>query len=58
MKNGLKRVFKQVKLSDESWDELFKDFLNGESRKLIQAKYNLTSNQYKYLKKYIYGKID
>ncbi len=58
MNKNLQRVLKQVKLTQSDWDDLIKDFEEGETKLLIRAKYNLNNFQYKYLKKYLYGEIE
>lgn len=52
----LKRVMRQVKLSQQDWDQLIEDFQNGEEKNTIMAKYGLRNLQYKTLKKYFIGK--
>lgn len=54
----LDRILKQIILTDDQWDQLLKDFENGETKGMIKAKYGLNNFQFKYLKKYIYGGID
>lgn len=54
MDKHTKRVLKQVQLTSEEWDNLIKDIQEGENKKIIRAKYNLTNFQYKKLKEYLF----
>lgn len=54
MDKHTKRVLKQVKMSDSGWDDLIKNFQDGENKKTIQAKFRLNNFQYKKIKEYLF----
>ena len=45
-------IVNKIKLFDEDWESLQKDFYDNETKAIICAKYNLKGFQYKALKKY------
>ena len=49
----LNRVKNKVKLSGPAWRQLLEDFKNGESKKVICAKYGFKLSYYKWIKKII-----
>lgn len=54
-KKILDRLFKRMLLTDSEWDELYKDFQDGETKAIICAKWKISNSEYKALKDYIYG---
>ena len=51
----LKRFFKNIRLTDIQWDQLYEDIRNNESKDIICKTYNIKPHYFKAFKKSITG---
>jgi hypothetical protein len=53
----LGRLFKNLTLTNDEWDQLYKDFEDAVPKWQICRKYHIKTGYYKVLKKYVMGEI-
>ena len=53
--NIYKRILDRLTLTDDEWNEIYKDIQEGETKNWICAKYGLKAIEHKVLKKKILG---